>query len=173
MQSLMPRIGSHAGRLVAAATLGASLLGGAIIQSPPAHGDDWCYMDPIVSINGQQTHIVVGIQGSAASVLAQNLEADIIVTVPEGVSTAVIVPPATTPFLETLHFVHLGSYNGGSIPVTVVTAFSPRAGTLAAGKPAPTLQAPSAALQVLPPSAPAITVYGKLDGLPLQVSFSQ
>ena len=101
--------------------MGLALCSVGLLHARPTHADmEWCWDDPVVSINGQQTQLVVGVQSAAAGVVA-----NIVVYVPAGISTSIIVPPSTTPFQETLTFESRGNYSGhGPIPISVKTTFS-------------------------------------------------
>jgi hypothetical protein len=93
--------------------------------TPVAHADMWCFDDPVVSINGRQTTVNVGVNADAATVAAAGIGATVVVSVPAGVPTSVIIPPSTRPFLETFSFVTRGTWDGsGPIPVTVKVTFS-------------------------------------------------
>src|SRR5438067_527870 len=66
-----------------------------MVASRPTHTqayEEWCWDDPVISINGQHTRILVGLQGSAA-VTVSGVTANIVVTLPAGVTTSIIVPP--------------------------------------------------------------------------------
>jgi hypothetical protein len=150
-----PHPSSHFRRLAAPALLGFSMLGGVLAPAPAAHADvSWCWGDPVVSINGQQTQIVVGLDGSLAQVQASGIVANITVTVPAGVITRIVVPPVTIPFLETLTIVTTtGPVGIGPIPVKVSTTFTVTSPGLATS-------VMNTVMQVTQPNSTVQTVYG-------------
>lgn len=76
---------------------------GSMAFSPSAHADDWCWNDPVVSVNGHQAAINVGIEGDAASIAARGQLALITVSVPVG-STDKILSVQHGSFLEGVVF---------------------------------------------------------------------
>ncbi len=72
--------------LVGVLTLGL----GSMAFSPPAHADDWCWNDPVVSVNGHQAAINVGLQGTASDISARAQLALITVYVPVGANAKIL-----------------------------------------------------------------------------------
>jgi hypothetical protein len=127
---------------------------GAVQFTPQAvHADDWCYGDPVVSVNGNNTQIVVGVNGSATTVAAAAVMAKIVVTVPDGVSISIVVPPPTSgAFAETLNIATSGTYSGsGPVPVKVQITFTSTAFF-------------NTSLQVTWPTGSTTTKYGNTNG---------
>ena len=127
-----------------------------------ALADDWCSDDPTISVNGQQTQITVLVHGDSATVAAAGVVAHTVVYLLAGVSTSVIVPPGTTPFLQTLTFVTQGAaYRGsGPVKVKVVTTFT-------------SLAKLGATMQIVYPNGSTASVSGNTNGSLVEVAFQE
>jgi hypothetical protein len=88
--------------MVLAIALG--LLGLTTAGSPrTASADDWCWADPIVSINGHTVQILTGVNGSPEHIKKHVQGATVTIYVPDGVDTKLIATysplyPETTVF---------------------------------------------------------------------------
>jgi hypothetical protein len=114
-------------RVLPAAVAGVALLGAGLAQSPATHAMGWCFDDPVISINGQQFHILNGVQDSSSSVSKDVQGASVTVYVPRGVS-ARIVNPTGQLFIETVVIKTTASTwtAGQPVPVQVNTSFVTR-----------------------------------------------
>jgi hypothetical protein len=85
---------------------------------------EWCWDDPMVSINGVQFHTSVGAQASPADLHRAVSKTTITYYLPQGVSGQLITPNATY-LHEHVQFQHLPqSWTPGTpIPITVVVQF--------------------------------------------------
>ena len=102
-----------------------ALFSAAVAHTPSAFADIWCFDDPVVSINGQQVKLDVGVQGSSTYLRKTVSGAIVTVAVPAGVSTA-LVYLQKGPFPETVRFVQSATVwsTGQPIPVTVTVSFT-------------------------------------------------
>lgn len=80
---------------------------GSLAFSPSVHADDWCFNDPIVSVNGHQAAINIGIRGSVADVTSSVRAVEIQVFVPKD-SRNRIVNLQNGPFRDEVHFTPTG-----------------------------------------------------------------
>jgi hypothetical protein len=94
-------------RIAVVPALGLVLGLSSLAAMPATHADDWCWNDPVVSVNGHQAAINVGIQGSSADMLVNVNGADIQIFVPQG-SRNQILKTQNGAFTETVHFVQTG-----------------------------------------------------------------
>ncbi len=149
-------------RALALALVGVVAGIGLVHLAPPAvHADDWCVFDPVVSINGQQMHILVGVEGASSDVA--NVVATTVVTVPAGVSASIMDLPTTGPFAETITFATSGVYSGsGPVPVKVQTTFT-------------SLVKLNTSMQVTWPTGSTVVKYGNTNGVlnTVDVQFSE
>ncbi len=95
-------------RIAAVPAVGLVLGLSSLAAAPPTHADDWCWNDPVVSVNGHQAAINVGIQGSSADMLANVVGADIQAFVPQGSQNQILMMQNGA-FTETVHFIQTGS----------------------------------------------------------------
>jgi hypothetical protein len=112
-------------RTAAPALAGLALLAGGLVQQVPPAGAfaEWCFDDPVVSINGQQVHINNGVMDSSTSVSKDVQGASVTVSVPKGAS-AKIVSPTGQLFIETVVIKTTSStWSAGPVPVQVSTSF--------------------------------------------------
>ena len=85
---------------------------------------EWCWGDPVVRIGNQVVSINVGVQGKGSHVKKQVQRAHVVITVPAGVSTALLKTtskhfPEVTQFRQT----NAAWQPGQPVPVTVVVTF--------------------------------------------------
>ena len=104
----------------------------AITPGRTAYADDWCWADPIISIEGHIVQILTGVQGSPAEIEKHVDEARIKVFVPKGVDTELLFTESplyeeTTLFKKAKKEVYRdGSKKwkkGDPIPVRIETTF--------------------------------------------------
>ena len=106
---------------------------GAVALTPitGAHADGWCWGDPAITVSGQTFTVQVGIQAPVTTVQADIQMANIVVHLPQGVTTYSLGTVPQTPFPQ--HVTVLsdnGSYSPGyGMHVKVVTTFTLKAGT--------------------------------------------
>ena len=119
---LTPRIAS---RLVLALIAGLMLTSTALLQPrSAAAGGYWCFDDPVLLINGEQVTIQTGVYGDPAFVAAHVTAANVVVTVPAGVTTQ-IVSRTNTYFAERVTFVTQGTWTAGeTVKVKVSVTFT-------------------------------------------------
>ena len=126
---------SVAGRMrgiaMAAGVLAVGGLGLALTPITGAHADGWCWGDPAITVSGQTFTVQVGIQAPVTTVQADIQMANIVVHLPQGVTTYSLGTVPQTPFPQ--HVTVLsdnGSYSPGyGMHVKVVTTFTLKAGT--------------------------------------------
>jgi len=112
---------------LAVAAAAVALIGSGFIVSSPARADsvEWCWDDPIVTINGVTLQTLIAAQGSPSSVQAAVKSANVTYIVPNGVQTNVVAVSAPF-FKEKVDFQtddHSHWTPGQPVPVTVVTSF--------------------------------------------------
>lgn len=78
------------GLTLMAVTLG-MLAGVALAPAKPASADDWCWNDPVVSIEGHIVQILTGVQGSPKDVDANVDAAEIKIIVPRNARTQLLM----------------------------------------------------------------------------------
>ena len=82
---------SVAGRMrgiaMAAGVLAVGGLGLALTPITGAHADGWCWGDPAITVSGQTFTVQVGIQAPVATAQADIQMANIVVHLPQGVTT--------------------------------------------------------------------------------------
>ncbi len=149
-------------RGLALALVGAIAALGVVHFTPSAvHADDWCIFDPVVSINGQQTQVIVGVEGSSLAVAG--VVASVTVYVPAGAPASIVDLPTSGPFALTLSIATSGTYSGsGPVPVKVVTTFT-------------SLVKLNTSMQVTWPTGSTVTQYGNTNGVltTLDAQFSE
>jgi hypothetical protein len=101
------------------------LIGFTAISSPrTASADDWCWADPIVSIEGRKVQILTGVNGAPELIRKHVQGATVIIYVPRGVDTKLLYTysplyPETTIFRTT----DATWKEGSPIPVRVEVEF--------------------------------------------------
>lgn len=103
---------------------------GGLVVARGAHdalASDWCWDDPIVSINGYSVQIITGVHGEPGAVSYHVQAANVDILVPSGVSTAVLFTTATY-YPEIVRFLPSGSAwsAGQDVTVTLSISFSRR-----------------------------------------------
>jgi hypothetical protein len=104
---------------------GAALACGGLVAAQPASAyAEWCFDDPVVSINGQQLHINNGVRDSTCRVAKDVQGASVTVYVPQGVPVKLVSPTGQL-FIETVVIKTTSSSwtPGTPVPVQVVTRF--------------------------------------------------
>lgn len=115
-----------------ALTLALGVLAGVALIPSSAHADDWCWNDPIVTINGKTVQIITGVEGSEADVDANVIAAQVKIFVPKGVDTRIVEAQTSDIYREMTQFkgankqVFVTGQNwkkGDAIPVHVEVSF--------------------------------------------------
>ena len=111
------------------ATLALLMLGSVALAPRPAHASaDWCWDDPVISIDGRVVHIQEGVYGDAKLVDANVKVAHVYVYVPDGVDTRVLHVTKEY-FKERVHIIESDApwRRGQPIPIRVDVEFEARA----------------------------------------------